>query len=341
MKKVIRLISLISALAIFIVLVVLGLFIANNMIKNYLYECPSILPSSLDQKVNYNNYSNQMNRIDVNDRYIAIHRTVLWKSCIVVWDKNRNPIDLVPADCGFRLEGNDLYYSKGISVYKLDLSTKVKEKLDVSTSKFFVNDGNIVWQALLDSKSAIKSKDNINDTVTLVETSKRYWVCDDLVYYTQGAEDNLYVFSLSSQEEKLIGALKDSNFDALLFQGECLLYEAMKDGTLNVINTGTHEQTEIKLSIAPFYWADKVITNCSAEHIFLSFQSVAVDGSFVSNKEHVNNGLWYIDPETYEQRKISDLVFDSLFMTDDYLFGTIGNDLYAVDLETFEVQEAN
>ena len=87
-------------------------------------------------------------------------------------------------------------------------------------------------------------------------------------------------------------------------------------------------------------WAnDKVIPTCDETHLYFSFHATKTNGSIVTKVKSKNNGVWYVNTETKEIRKICDMYFEDLFLCDDVLLGASGKSLYRIDVETGEIKK--
>lgn len=74
---------------------------------------------------------------------------------------------------------------------------------------------------------------------------------------------------------------------------------------------------------------------CNDEKIFFCFEAAKVDGPFVRTVDDEGNGLWMIDPISHETKKISDTVYDRLFLFGDTeLVGILNGKAYKIDIST-------
>ena len=66
---------------------------------------------------------------------------------------------------------------------------------------------------------------------------------------------------------------------------------------------------------------DRAYLICDETQIFFSYHATRTNGSIVTDIESENNGVWQINAETKEVRKISDTYFHSLYLCDGILWG--------------------
>ena len=297
---------------------------------------------SMSTEKNWNNYAENNNFIDISDTYVAQLTTLLWSSEITMRNKDGVEKVIKDASAGFQIREDSLYYRTDSDLYCFNFITEENTLVKEGVIKFCIQN-NVLYAKIADATGqALLRKDLTSGNETkITEKVYRFWIQEDVLYVVPNElEKELHIYNLDGTKQKIISYPIPDLANHTLY----LWNEKTADfcwPTLEMVDLSTSYLSRKRLFQNYEGPSPHTVIAASEEHFFISFQTLKYDGSFVSDVDDPQNGLWYIESETYEQRKISDLVFDSLFMTDDYLFGTIGNDLYAVDLETFEVQEAN
>jgi len=333
-----------------ILCVLLSVFFLSTLFVACTPSKPNVLIGSMGTEKNWNNYAGYNNKIDVTDTYVAHLTSSIFSSKITMWNRDGAAKIITEAEPGFCIDGDFLYYKDEKKLYRFNYLTEEKELLSDDVSDFFVQDEVLYIQTLrlneedpeLDGYRLHKRDLSTDEEILVAKDSFKFWVHNDVLYHTEGFPDDILYLKNPAGD-----ALGTVDFPILELFSHTLYFwqgKAVSCWDKDLILTDFKDKTQTEVELFQDYedGTGRLVYAVSDEMFFFSWQSLEYYGSFIfdiDNEEH--NGLWYVEPETYEQRKVCDLVFDSLFMTDDYLFGTVENDLYAVNLETFEVQEVN
>lgn len=333
MKKLI-IASIILVPALVLILVVLTYFLKTPVQQSR----PQLL-QNVSENYNYSNYVDNNNHIDKNDRYCAVWSEQLFGSSITVWDNENNQQTISDASPGFQLNQDYLYYRVKTDLYRRNLLTGEPELLQKRVYKFYI-EGDLLFVSLVNGDLLEKNM-KTNEQFAISEECDDFWIDGDKVYYTKEICRELYEFSISGRENQYLTFSQDQIFSPLFCGRNRVFVDSFLEN-FYVYDTETSLQKSIKFPIESLAaGVDRVVLNGSKNKIFISYQARKANGSVVSSRDSEETGLWCLDMETEEKVKISDMIFDSMYMTEDFLFGTVGNDIYSIDLKTFEVQKVN
>ena len=115
-------------------------------------------------------------------------------------------------------------------------------------------------------------------------------------------------------------------------QGDRVVYE--DHNVICYVDMQTGATKEVRL-IDESYSNHRIQFACDEANTFVSFQGTNTNGSVITDIDHESNGLWVIDAETLMLRKLSDDVFQELYLFNGTrLFGVKDRVLYEIDTRT-------
>lgn len=214
----------------------------------------------------------------------------------------------------------------------------------------------VLMQRMLDSDQAKSIADNVSSFIAL-EDAVLYLSDDTLMRYdwqngnVKSLGENIYCFFIRQEQVYAVDA--DGQISSLEADGtwsklckleipgypfrvmpleNCVVYEHQSQVYFVDLANGDAETVALSdhryaTNIVPFI--------CDDTRLFVSFQATSADGSIVTEEEHPDNGVWFIDPQTREKKKLCDDAFDQLYLFEgNRLFAVRNNELFQIDIDT-------
>lgn len=304
------------------------------------------------QVVNDNNFARDKYEhiFDLNENYIAYYTRQWYFSKITVWKNNKIVKVVYNADLGFRLVENKLIYRPYYAnfVYSLDLLTGKKSKLFIKPSYAVYKGDLIAFQrpifSLYPDDDIVRIDLKTGECRTLVsDVNHGFSVVGDTIIFLKDSGlkgDIIGKYSLIDETEELFHVKNISKKPAsgevywpLRVYGDEIVY-AGYDG-LQFFNPETDVLRETALfeNNSP-----EVISSAfDDEYVYISAKDYHYDYYFFAlPEENELNGLWRFNIQTLEGELVSDAEYSWLGYYGENLVGTIGNELYIIDTETFE-----
>lgn len=238
---------------------------------------------------------------------------------------------------------NDIYFLGNLRI--LDTNTGKVMTVEEEVQTFIVYENSIIFeiegsteQLGVYDRSLLIYDIETKKTKKLLDNPERWYK-----YYVY--RDQLYVYFYDDTLVKidLRGDLTPSEpvevpdlSSGVMQSGKCLLYRT--EGDLCVFDTETEKKTVLTLGKGD--WSVDLITAIADdENIYLSVQRRKEAGSIeYDDIEHEDNGLWRVDPETLEAKKVLPDVFWELYLADGLLLGRKEEQIYRIDTKTFEIK---
>ncbi|MBP3300080.1 MAG: PQQ-binding-like beta-propeller repeat protein [Clostridia bacterium] len=325
------LISLGVILFLLFVVVLLWFFVPRKI--------PNVLISSNYSKTNSNNYIRNENFLDKSDDCVAIWNTRLFIPCITVWEKDGARRTVYGVN-KFMLDNGYLYYLDGNSLYRMSIDTGASDVVMDPVYDFYVHNNNLVYISGVEGRFLFQNF-STGQKKEIAEDVYCFWVNGDLIYYVGETNRELVVYSLNTGVVDSFNTSYTVNpyYDDLYFYEDTVVHFDDISDSINILNLNSFQEKDISLFGEPIPDQNHIRIAVNDKYLYLSFQKRNSSGSVVWNVSDLEtNGLWCIDLESGEKKRISEKTFDSLFVTDSHLFGiTPLQELYSVDLKTFIV----
>lgn len=293
-------------------------------------------------EINYNNYTNssyQSNNLDYRDDKLAWSESVFWSDKLTVWDQNGQ--SNVFWDCGtvFQLLNDTVVYTKNDNLYIRD-STGEAIKIAQNIDSFMAHESGVLYTVAVDGTLAAKLYwyDWDNQKATLIHDSIRnFCVANDKLVILD-TDDQLTMYT---QDECVKNAYAELTRAPFTFQltGNQTVY-AKNDNELELVDLYTGNTRSVVIHESCRFAKTAFI--CDDQSIFVSVQSIRYDGSIVTEVSSEGNGVWFINPETLEKKKICDRYFSRLYLFNgDILLGIddTHGDVYQISLEDGKVSK--
>ena len=271
--------------------------------------------------VNYNNYSDYC-YFDCRGDYII--RCNPYLTINAVLQKPDTSTSVISAAQCVQLTDNHLYFIRNNKLWRQDLSSGESDTIAIDVESFLVIEGIVYYISSYSDafpQALIKQDLSTGSSTTLLERSD--YSMDSLNYHNS----QLYVITseglLCFDNAGTYTTVCTYNITSFPYNaqisGNFLLYDS--GNSLVFVNLTSGERNIISISDSA-HALDSLVYICNDNHIFASFQATKADGSFVSDIDHADNGLYHINPQTGEKTKLSSETFNVLYLfADDILIG--------------------
>lgn len=315
-------------LLIAIVLLALSGVICALLINMY-NQTPRFIPKE-KTKINYNNYV-AGNSVDYRDGRFAWSNSSILGAMGTVVHADGQVQRIYGADEQIQLlEGGTAFLNRGVLFVNKESRIRVAENVD----SFVAIGASILYSQLSDSyESALIWYDVQAKTSKTVASNVEAYCVDE--HRLIVVDDNGWVtlYTETAVEKKIKIEIPSYPFTVML-QGENLLYKS--SNKLCLLNLDTGAKRELSLS-ADGYSNHRIRFICDKERIVYSFQATGTDGSFVTDAESPNNGVWIVDPLTWETQKLCEETFGELYLWGDTLIGRNDAGAYQISVKTGEL----
>lgn len=275
-------------------------------------------------KANYNNYVSD-NMFDCRNNRAAWQSNVFFNSKLTISDGEGNNLVIRGKTESFQLLDNKFVFLKKGDLFYCLYSNEKKQLIAKDISKFVATEkrvyyisNNTLFEFNFDNQKSNKLKSKI-----------------DFIYYHK---DKLFViaqngqlFSFNSEGKWQTLCKLEIDFLPMNFmpQNDFIISEVGNEFKYTNIYTGVTETISI---VKDNYENNKICYICDDNLLYVSFQSTKTNGSFVKDVDSEMNGLWCYDYQNKKTKKISNDVFEQLYLFEDNnLFGVKNNKLYRVE----------
>ena len=289
------------------------------------------------QKVNYNNYINNAILLDYKDGQIAIVKRNIFSSKLLVKDAGGNTTSYDISTSDMQIQENHIaYINKGVLYL---LNTKTDENIQISNdiTEFILMDDRLIYVCGTFSKNKVFSYSCLSEeSEILAEDVEQILVKDDCVYAVKVKKHDNTIKRIINTETDVQEAEVEVDFYSykLLPCGDAFV--VVNNAGVTITDGKTGERNDVFVSD---YYSATSFNHfiCNDKKIFLSFEASKANGSFVYTVADEGNGLWMIDPISHETKKISDTVYNRLFLFGDTeLVGILNGKAYKIDISTGE-----
>ncbi|MBR2327495.1 MAG: hypothetical protein IKA51_02620 [Clostridia bacterium] len=322
MKKRSIAILLISAI-IFSLIAVALVFVINNYI-----QIPNFKPTE-NPAINYNNYVTG-NSVDYrNGKFVWRGSTFLRVGTVVDTDGNIQKIYGV-GDRIQLLDGGTAFLNQNTLV----INKKTKERVAENVDSFTVTENGILYARISDSyKKTLYWYDLATSTAKVVAENVAAYCVDEQKIFVLDDSGQVTLYSETAVEKKIKIDIQSYPV-TLMIQNNCLLYKSLNQ--LCLLDPDTGDIRDIVLSESK-YINNRITYICDKDRIVYSFQATRTNGSFVADIDSPDNGVWIVDPVSFEKQKLCDETFYSLYLWGDVLIGENGNGLYQISIADGEL----
>ena len=322
MKKRSIAILLISAI-IFSLIAVALVFVINNYI-----QIPNFKPTE-NPAINYNNYVTG-NSVDYrNGKFAWSNGTFLRVGTVVDTDGNIQIIYGV-GDQIQLLDGGTAFLNQNTLV----INKKTKERIAEKVDSFTVTENGILYARISDSyKKTLYWYDLATSTAKVVAENVAAYCVDEQKIFVLDDSGQVTLYSETAVEKKIKIDIQSYPI-TLMIQNNFLLYNSLNQ--LCLLDPDTGDIRDIVLSESK-YINNRIAYICDKDCIVYSFQATGTNGSIVTDIDSPDNGIWIIDPVSFEKQKLCDETFYSLYLWGDVLIGENGNGLYQISIADGEL----
>lgn len=299
---------------------------------------PIDLQIPAETPINYNNYSDYCCFDSRNDHFI---RCNLYFPGNAILQTPDNSTSIVSAESNVQLTDSYLYYIRNYKLMRRNLSSGKTNTIASNVSSYLALEDTIYYISIdfnTYQSSLVKYDLSTDNCTTLIcdedlsiesinyHDGHFYALLDDygterlLRFDDAGAYTTVCAFEITSFP---YNAQISRNF-LLYDSGNSLVFVNLTSGARNTISISERAHA-----------IDSLVYICNDNHVFVSFQATKTDGSFVSDIDHADNGLYHINPQTRERTKLSSETFDVLYLfSDDILIGNQNGKWVKIDTHT-------
>ena len=284
--------------------------------------------------INYNNYLNY-NFIDYKGNWFVWQKNFLIAGKSIAQNTDNEVFNVRASDSSLQIRGNQLFFTRNQKLKMQEIGSNKTENIASSVESFIVRPNDIVYLTVSkfdDDKGDWQNELYLYD----IKSGKKQMIYEDIMqFYVYDEEvfviDDYFVLTqVSSKGNKKICTIPVNSYPTTIMpQGDKLVYYDANNLSIFDVKSGEKQKVYVEESE---YVNNRISMICDDKNIFVSFQATETNGSLVKNIDDEHNGLWSIDPKTLQKKKISDYVFDELYLFEDTkLFGTKGNKLFQID----------
>lgn len=291
--------------------------------------------------INYNNYTNLSDvatNLDYRNGKFTCSQEYYVASKLTMWDHTGQSRVLWGCGSNYQLQNDMVVYKKYGDLYIRDFEGEAI-KIVKNVESYIVHESGIVYSRYVNGSMLLDIYWYDLDTQKETQIQSKvggYCIADDkLVIY-----DPYGWVSVYTQDE----CVRDVQIESLAppetiqLRGNELIY-AKSDNELELVDLYTGNTRSVVIYEA--CRTAKTSFICDDQSIFVSFQAIKYDGSIVTDVSTEGNGVWYINPETLEKKKICDRYFSRLYLFNgDVLLGIDEyNNVYQISIEDGTVSE--
>ena len=311
------------------------------------------LPDEIDytpiniSRINYNNYINNDLLLDYKDGQIAIVKRNIFSSKLLVKDIDGNTNSYDISTSNMQIQENYIAYIEEGVLYLLNTKTDENIQMSNNIAEFILMDDRIIYVCGKYHEYGDYNKNKVfsysfldEESELLAEDVEQIFVKNDCVYAVVVINKNRIrkrIINVDLAYEVTNIEVDSVFFYKMLPCGDKIIVE--NNAGVTIIDEETGQINEVFLSERR--WATNHIDFiCNDQKIFVSLEVIKVDGPFRNVVNDEGNGLWMIDPISHETKKISDTVYDRLFLFNDTeLVGVLDGKAYKIDITTGEATE--
>ena len=341
MKKIKIIFFIIFPFVVLIGVISIFLYILTRPEKSVL----SFIPEK-ESITNYNNYIYNEhlynNYVDYNGNKFCWLKKGLLSSTLTIIDDEGNYKYFSGIGSQFQLYDNKIFHMKDRTLYSKDIETGKNKKIANNVDKFVAFENLVIFSTKNKWNNKIGQWENklyaynykTKEKNIIYENVYRFLINDKKLFIVD-FDDVLFELSIND-----FSATKLHEIDV-----KAAPYNVFVQGNLWIFFFGNKfdvldlEKNElVTITVYEGFISDMKFI-CDKNNMFLSYQAKDNNGSFVFNKKDENNGLWKINSETLEKEKISDEIFERLYLFGNDLFGVKKNSLYQINIDTYEVKK--
>lgn len=326
MKKTVLWIGLaIGLFAVIILIGILGFHVISTQESDEL--ALSIVPVT---QINYNNYVCD-NQVDFKGNLFAWQESNIFSSKVSLLNDSGEHSVLTGVTAPFQLlEDRVLFVKEGI-LYQRILSTRTDTLIAENVYSFIAMEHTVLY---ISEDTLFQYDLDDGKAKPLGENAYCFFIHHDQICI---AENDGKIMRLESDGTwSLLCSFPITSYPFFIMSmGDYIVCE--QTNALLLINTISGVTETVRVS-EHNYATNRVAFICDNNRLFVSFQATKADGSIVFDVAHADNGVWSVDPETKEIRKLCDESFSQLYLFEgNLLFGVKNNYLYQIDIDTGRV----
>lgn len=302
----------------------------------YIVQKPDDITLTVEpvEQVNYNNYLND-NQLDFKGNHFAWLNRSVFNSQLTLLTNNGEVSNISGVSAPFQLLKDRIVFIKNRTLQSHMINSQDNQMLAENVSSFIALPDIVLYQS--DGHLYRYDWDG-GKSLLLYENVQQFYIHQDQVYVidssfrlvrqnTDGTWTELVTLSVNALPVRF------------LQQGDFVVYNEINRLVFVDITTGA---TEVVQLVDGGYANNRMNFICDDARLFVSFQATTTDGSLVTDIDHVNNGLWSINPQTKEKTKLCEDVFEQLYLFEgNHLFGVRNNDLFQIDINTGAVTKVS
>ena len=283
-------------------------------------------------QINYNNYI-YYNQVDFKGDQFAWQKSSIFGSKLTLLDKSGESSVLNGVNAPFQLLENRVVFKKNGSLWQRAFSTMQDKLIAKDVFCFIAMEHTLFYVA---ENTLFQYKWNDGKITSLGENAYSVFLHQDQIHMLD-MDGQLMRLEPDGTWNKLCSIPVTSLPYCVMSYGEYVIYK--QENNLIMVDPNTSEAEIVRITDHPNA-TDHVSYICDDSRLFVSFQATKSDGSIVRNVDYEDNGVWNIDYETKEKRKICDEAFYQLYLFEgNQLFGVKDNHLYRIDIDTGRVTE--
>ena len=281
--------------------------------------------------VNYNNYTNE-NSIDYKDNKFAYIESNLFGSKLLIKDDAGKITSLKGVTAPFQLTEDGVAFIKNQDLYLQKLDEQKPTLIEKQVAKFYVYNNDIIYSTIFQWNTNKKQPSKLlvynvgtKKIKTLHKDISDFCLGNDKVYvdYTDYENDieNFIEISLKDFKVKKIAQIEIQSYPFGFQANNKKIVLHHITNTFTFIDPETKEIKNVRAHKSE-HANDLIIFVLDNENLYFSYQATNTNGSLVSDENDETNGTYKIDLKTYEKQKITDEVFDELYLFENnQLFG--------------------
>lgn len=284
------------------------------------------------EQVNYNNYITD-NKLDYKGNQFAWQSGSSFTSKLTVLNSNGEYTVFSGITSSFQILNDRIVYKKGDKLLQRSLSDQQEQCIAQEVSEFVATEnaafylvGSTIFQYRWMDRNTARLKDNImqfyihNDRLHAIEQNGSLIRLED-----DGTWQNLCMLQIT---EYPFYVMPQGDFVISRFRNE-LVYTNIYTGRAETICLSEGD-----------YANHRICFICDDQQLFVSFQATRTDGSIVRDISNADNGVWCVNFQRKQRKKLCDDTFDQLYLfANKQLFGVKDNQLFQIDTETGDVEK--
>lgn len=295
-------------------------------------------------EINYNNYLTE-NSIDYKGNWFVWQKESIFRNKTIAQNAQNEIFNLKNSDKPLQIRDNQLFWIKNNQLKMQVIGAKKVSNIADNIERFIVRQNDVIY--LTQSELVHENRRNklycydfsSEKSILLYEDIQHFYVHHEKLFVIDNKNVLIEVQTNGKTFKKVFTFPVDYTLVNVMPQGDNLVFIDINNVIIFDVKNGCKQTVSLSNS---GYVNNDFSLICDDENIFVSFQATETNGSLVKNIDDEHNGLWFIDPKTLQKKKISDYVFDQLYLFQNtQLFGIQGNNLFQIDVASGQVTPVN